>query len=54
MKTEIRWVSAHKWIEAQTARMARELKSSRPKPSNRRMGFKGEDKPRRLYPTLER
>ncbi len=41
---EIIWVSANAVVEAQTESIKRIWKSSRPRPSNRRMGFKGEPK----------
>jgi len=37
-------ISANEFIEAQTRQMEREFKSSRPKPRNKAMGFKGEGK----------
>lgn len=40
-------ISAHHLIEAQTKRIAKLWKSSRPRPRNRVMGFKGYDGPRK-------
>lgn len=40
---KVRWVSAHTIIEANTRALEREYRSSRPKPRNRAMGFKGEE-----------
>lgn len=40
----IRWVSAHLLSEAITKQLEREYASSRPRPRNRAMGFRGEDK----------
>lgn len=49
----IRWVSANDLIEAQTRQIEKIYKSSRPKPSNARMGFK--PLPRRRYqPDIDR
>lgn len=36
-------MSANDWIEKRTEQIAKEWKCSRPRPSNRRMGFKGKD-----------
>lgn len=41
---EVTWVSANAVVEAQTKAIEKLWKSSRPRPSNRRMGFKGEPK----------
>jgi len=46
---EIRWEDANKFIERQTKEIEREFKTSRPKPRNRAMGFRGDDWPRRIY-----
>ena len=43
----IRWVSANDFIETQTREFSRNFTSSRPRPRNRAMGFKGDDKPKR-------
>ncbi len=40
MKDNIIWESAHDFIERQTRKIAREFKTSRPKPRNKAMGFK--------------
>lgn len=42
----ITWVSANTLIEEQTKNIAREFKSSRPKPRNSAMGFRQEPKKR--------
>lgn len=46
MSESITWVSANELIERQTREMARTFKASRPRPSNRRMGFNGSDRPK--------
>lgn len=46
MNPNITWVSANALIEHQTRRIAQEFCSSKPKPRNKAMGFKGTDKPR--------
>lgn len=49
----IHWVSANALIEHQTREIARIYKRSMPTPSNRRMGFTGEDeRPRRRLNTI--
>ena len=48
MAKSIRWESANVFIEAQTRQIAREFKTSRPRPRNRAMGFYGDDR-RRLF-----
>lgn len=46
-KDNIRWVSASTLIEEETARICREFGRSKPSPRNKRMGFKGDDKPKK-------
>ena len=43
-------VSGDKFVAAQTNRLEKEFKCSRPKPRNRAMGFNGSDKPKRERP----
>lgn len=43
----VRWLSASHLIEELTKEMAREFKTSRPRPRNRAMGFNSNDKPLR-------
>ena len=40
----VRWESANTVIEAQTRAIAREFKTSKPRPRNRAMGFRGDDR----------
>jgi hypothetical protein len=40
-------VSANEFIEAQTRQIEREFKCSKPRPRNKAMGFKGDDRPRK-------
>jgi hypothetical protein len=40
---KIHWISANTLIQAQTQQIADEFKTSRPRPRNRAMGFKGRD-----------
>lgn len=42
--------SANDFIEAQTRQLEREFATSRPRPRNKAMGFKGSDKPQRQKP----
>jgi hypothetical protein len=46
MPDDINWQSANDFIEKQTRDIEREFKTSRPKPRNRHMGFKGEKRPK--------
>ena len=51
MKTESSYeISGEEFVAAQTRKIEREFKCSRPKPRNRKMGFKGTDKPQRPVP----
>ena len=43
-------ISGDEFVAAQTRKIEREFKCSRPKPRNRQMGFKGKDEPRRRVP----
>jgi hypothetical protein len=45
-------VSANDFVEAQTRSIAKEFKCSRPRPRNRAMGFRGEDRKRRTLRTV--
>lgn len=42
MSDEISWESGDTFVARQTKQIEREFKTSRPKPRNRRMGFRGE------------
>ena len=44
---KIRWVSGNDFVEHQTKEFAKRFTSSRPRPRNKAMGFKGSDKPKR-------
>lgn len=51
VKTETHYeISGEEFVAAQTRKIEREFKCSRPKPRNRQMGFKGTDKPKRQVP----
>jgi hypothetical protein len=45
----IKWFSMHAVIEARAEEFAREFKSSRPKPRNRSMGFRDEERTRNPF-----
>jgi hypothetical protein len=40
----IHWISAHDWIEAKPNQFNKQFNSSRPKPRNKAMGFRGKDR----------
>ena len=44
---KIKWVSGNEFVEQQTKEFSRNFTSSRPRPRNRAMGFKGDDKPKK-------
>jgi len=48
-QNEIIWKSATEFIEKQTVKIAKEFKTSNPRPRNKVMGFKGNDRPKRKY-----
>ena len=51
MKKETSYeISGEEFVAAQTRKIEREFKCSRPKPRNRQMGFKGTDRPKRPLP----
>lgn len=46
---DVHWESAQKFIERQTVEIMREFKTSRPRPRNKRMGFRDEPRRRRSW-----
>lgn len=48
------WISANDWIEQNTREFIREFSSSRPRPSNKRMGFRGEPREERAKERLRK
>lgn len=50
----IHWISAHDWIEAKSAQFHKQFNSSRPKPRNKAMGFKGRDRKIETQQLIER
>ena len=45
-ESNIIWIPANTFIEEQTRQIEREFKTSRPRPRNKAMGFRGTDRPR--------
>lgn len=54
VKSETVWISANDWIEANTRAFIRAYTSSRPRPSNKRMGFTGNDREERAKEKLRK